>query len=123
MARWLDPRSGEHVRAEHWTSAADQGAAVARDLRGEGVPLDEVPYVWSDQYDWRLQVLGRPLPDDEVVLRRTGAEGTRLLALYTREGRLSGAVGIGAARAVMWMRPLLAAGASVDEALSLAVAA
>ena len=118
VARWLDPRSGEHVRTEHWTSAADQGAAVARDLRGEGVPLDEVPYVWSDQHGWRLQVLGRPHPDDAPTLLRVGTDGDRLVWVSAREGRLTAVVGIDAARAVMRMRPLLAQGASGDEALA-----
>jgi NADPH-dependent 2,4-dienoyl-CoA reductase/sulfur reductase-like enzyme len=46
-------------RVEHWTSAAAQGACVARALLGEPEPLREQPYFWSDQFGLRLQMVGR----------------------------------------------------------------
>jgi len=46
------------VRVEHWTSAAAQGATVARTILGEPVPLREQPYFWSDQFGLRLQMIG-----------------------------------------------------------------
>ncbi|MDR7167302.1 NADPH-dependent 2,4-dienoyl-CoA reductase/sulfur reductase-like enzyme [Nocardia kruczakiae] len=120
VARWRDPRSGERVRVEHWTSAADQGKTVARDILGQGEPLDEVPYFWSDQYDRKLQMLGRPEPDDDVELMSVGPTGDRLLAVYGREGRFTGVVGASAPRWVMRMRDLLATEGSYDDALALA---
>jgi 3-phenylpropionate/trans-cinnamate dioxygenase ferredoxin reductase component len=47
-----------HLRTEHWTSAAAQGAAVARAILGREAPADEVPYFWSDQFGLRLQHVG-----------------------------------------------------------------
>lgn len=120
VSRWIEPRSGSHRRVEHWTNAADQGVAVARDIMGEGEPLDEVPYFWSDQYATRLQVLGSPHPDDVVTLLRVGPAGDRLLGVYAREGVVTGVVGANAARWVMRMRPLIAAAATEREALALA---
>lgn len=119
-ARWLQPSTGGHRRAEHWTSAADQGAAVARDLMGTGAPLDEVPYFWSDQCGVKLQVLGLPDADDDVELLRVGPDPGRLLAVYGRAGRVTAVLGASAPRFVMRLRPLLAAGASYDEALATA---
>ena len=120
VARWRDPRSGEQVRVEHWTSAADQGSAVGRDLMGQGKPLDEVHYFWSDQYDRKFQMLGRPEPDDDVELMSVGPGGDRLLAVYGRDGRVTGVIGASAPRWVMRMRQLLAASGSYDDALALA---
>jgi NADPH-dependent 2,4-dienoyl-CoA reductase/sulfur reductase-like enzyme len=120
VARWWHPLYDRHVRLEHWTSAAAQGAAVGQDLAGQGKPLDEVPYFWSDQYRNKLQMLGRPDADDEVTVLQVGPKADRLLAVYGRGGRVTGAFGIGAARWVMRMRPLLAEQASYGDALELA---
>ncbi|SHN39946.1 NAD(P)/FAD-dependent oxidoreductase [Cryptosporangium aurantiacum] len=120
IARWQNPRTGERARVEHWTSAADQGRAIARDLVGQGKPLDEVPYFWSDQYERKWQMLGRPEPDDEVTLVSVGPAGKGLVAVYGRDGRVTGVVGAAAPRWVMRMRSLLSEGGSYDDALALA---
>ena len=63
VARWTNPRYGESMRVEHWTNAVEQAqAAVARLLDGPEAakPFDPVPYVWSDEYDTKLAVAGRP---------------------------------------------------------------
>jgi 3-phenylpropionate/trans-cinnamate dioxygenase ferredoxin reductase subunit len=118
VARWWHPLYDAHVRMEHWTSAAAQGAAVAQAIVGKGEPLDEVPYFWSDQYRSKLQMLGRPEPDDDVTLLHVGPNEDKLLAVYGREGRVTAVFGIGAARWVMRMRPLLAEQASYDDAIA-----
>jgi 3-phenylpropionate/trans-cinnamate dioxygenase ferredoxin reductase subunit len=120
MARWWHPLYGDHVRLEHWTSAADQGATVAKDLAGQPSPLAEVPYFWSDQYRTKFQMLGRPQPDDDVTLLRVGPDGSRLLAVYGRDGRVTAVLGASAPKWVMRMRNLIAQGGPYDEALAAA---
>lgn len=59
-ARWLNARYGELERHEHWTTAVRHAQHVARSIaRGEATPMAELPYVWSDQFDWRVQCVGR----------------------------------------------------------------
>lgn len=59
-ARWMNIRYGHLDRMEHWTTAVTHGQHVAASIsRGQSSPLGEVPYVWSDQYDWRIQTVGR----------------------------------------------------------------
>jgi 3-phenylpropionate/trans-cinnamate dioxygenase ferredoxin reductase subunit len=65
------PSVARHVRTEHWTSAAAQGAAVARAILGRDVPTDDVPYFWSDQFGLRLQHVGHG-----TGWRRVALEGT-----------------------------------------------
>ena len=74
VVRWHHELLGEEVRLEHWTNAAEQGAAAARNLLataagGDATPYQAVPFFWSDQYDARIQCLGRPDPGDEVAHR------------------------------------------------------
>ena len=75
-----------------------------------------MPYVWSDQYEFKIQSVGHPDPDDDVELLRVGKRD-RLLALYHRDGAVTAAVGFSAAAVVMKVRALLAeGGVTLDEA-------
>jgi 3-phenylpropionate/trans-cinnamate dioxygenase ferredoxin reductase component len=69
IARWPNNLFGETMRVEHWSNAVEQGEAAARRLLappGEAVEFAPVPYFWSDQYDTKIQFLGRCCPTDEV---------------------------------------------------------
>jgi len=117
VARW------NTVRLEHWTSAVEQGTHVAaRMLRGPGVgPLEHLPYVWTDQFDLRLQIAGRVEAGDEqrVCHGSLDAEGDhRFVALFGRGGRLVAAVGNKCPRQLIAARKRIAAGASFEEAVA-----
>lgn len=121
VARWWNPLFGEEMRVEHWTNAAEQGAHAAENLlavaRGESPgPYAAVPFVWSDQGDLRIQLVGRPSPDDDVELVAGSAADGKLLALYSRDGVLRAALGVNAPKWVMPMRKQLLDGALVDDA-------
>jgi 3-phenylpropionate/trans-cinnamate dioxygenase ferredoxin reductase subunit len=119
----------ETVRVEHRTNAAEQGGVAAGSLLADlgwiaAAADDEpppyvVPYVWSDQYKVKIQVLGLPRPDDEVIVVEGDPSERRFLALYGRGGRLSGVVGFARPRHVMSLRPLLERNATLAEAKAL----
>ncbi len=130
VLRWPNPLFGEEMRVEHWTNAAEQGAAAAKNLlaaagRSEGAPepYAPVPFFWSDQFDIRVQFLGRAHDDDgvEVVLGSTEPDedgAVKFLALYRTGDRVHGALGVNAPRWVMKMRGTLLEQASWDDALA-----
>ena len=62
---------------------------------------------------------GQP-PDDEVLVVSGSIEERSFLALYGRDGRLHGVLGMNLPRLVMKFRPLLAQRATLDEAIDLA---
>jgi NADPH-dependent 2,4-dienoyl-CoA reductase/sulfur reductase-like enzyme len=122
VARWTHVQLDEDIRIEHWTNAAEGGALAAHNLiagSAAAEPYTPVPFFWSDQYQAKIQVLGRPDPDDEVLVvdGSAEAEGRKLVALYRRGDRLSAALAISRPRQLMAYRPLLAAAASFDEAV------
>jgi len=121
VARWFDRGLGADIRIEHWTNAAEQGVAAARSLlagRAAADPYVPVPYFWSDQYDVKIQVLGHPGPDDDVVVVEGSVPERRFVALYGRAGMLSAALGFSRPRQLMGYRPLLEARATFDDALA-----
>jgi NADPH-dependent 2,4-dienoyl-CoA reductase/sulfur reductase-like enzyme len=121
VARWHHRSSGGPLRVEHWTNAAEGGAVAARNLiagPAEAEAYDPVPFFWSDQYQTKIQVLGLPGPDDEVVVVEGSPEEGKLLALYRRADRLQAALAFNQARRLMPYRSLLAARASFDDALA-----
>jgi 3-phenylpropionate/trans-cinnamate dioxygenase ferredoxin reductase subunit len=124
VAAWLDPTHGDRHRHEHWTSAGDQAATVARDILGERPPPPAVPYFWSDQFGLKIQLFGRPEHADTLLpLHGDGLEGGAVkgtVAGMLADGKLVAVVGFGAARFVARYRPLLQEGADGAAALELA---
>ncbi len=119
LARWFDHDLGADIRIEHWTNAAEQGVAAARSLlagRDRADAYAPVPYFWSDQYDIKIQVIGHPRPDDEVVVVDGSLERASLRRALRAPGRLTAAVGFSRPRQLMGYRPLVEAQVSLDEA-------
>lgn len=121
VARWTNARYGESMRVEHWTNAVEQAqAAVARLLDGPDAakPFDPVPYVWSDQYETKLAVAGRPRAGDDLRVVDGGFAERKFVAIYGREGRLTGAVAMNRMRKHLDCRKALHEGISFEEALA-----
>lgn len=85
---------GRH-RVEHWQNAQNHGAAVGKVMAGGEVAFREVPWAWSDQYDYNLQTTGWPSASHEVVLRGSLADRDFIALFLDPEGVIRGALGIG----------------------------
>jgi NADPH-dependent 2,4-dienoyl-CoA reductase/sulfur reductase-like enzyme len=120
VARFPSARYGESLRVEHWTHAVEQAeAAVASLLHGaQAPPYDPVPYVWSDQYDAKLAVAGRPRAGDDFVVVDGSVEDRKFVGLFARDGRLTGAVGLNRMRKLMDWRSALHDNLTLDEAIA-----
>ena len=120
VARWWHRRYGETLRLEHWSNAVEQAEAAARRLlAGEAAarPFEPVPFVWSDQYDLKIQAAGRVAPGDEVAIVHGSLAERRFVALFGGGGRLRGALAINRVRQLMSYRRMLREGASWQDAL------
>ena len=106
-------------RVEHWQAATDQAAALAQWwVLGQAAPA-HVGYFWSDQYGKKIQLLGHPGRDDQVLRVKDSGAG-QWLALYHREGVVTGVIGLSQPRAVMLSHGLLEVPTGLEEALRLA---
>ncbi|MCX4816308.1 FAD-dependent oxidoreductase [Streptomyces sp. NBC_01239] len=118
VARWPHAGRGTEVRAEHWTNAGDQARYVASAVvRGAAEPYAPTDYVWSDQYDWKVNAFGwRALEGRSVLVGDLEADGRVAMLHSDADGGLCGAVTVNWVRALNQVRRLSASGASVDEA-------
>lgn len=122
-AAWEGPDGARH-RHEHWTSTSDQATVVARAITGTEAPPETVPYVWSDQFGLKIQVIGEPAAADAVEqLLGEGLDGGPIKGTvvgYFADDRLVAVAGFGAARYVVRYRALLQEKASREAARELA---
>jgi NADPH-dependent 2,4-dienoyl-CoA reductase/sulfur reductase-like enzyme len=120
VARWFHPGHGAHVRSEHWTNAVEQAACVAHNIANPGQPRPYAPveYVWSDQYDWKIQLAGRTGGDLRPVTVDRPDKASSFAVLYEAgDGRLAGAVAVNWPRALVTCRRALAGGQPLDDVL------
>ncbi|MGW4485093.1 NAD(P)/FAD-dependent oxidoreductase [Amycolatopsis sp. NPDC004368] len=123
VARWFHAGHGEHVRVEHWTNAVEQAACVAHNITHPGAPVEYRPteYAWSDQYDWKIQIAGRPdRASGFELVGDPAADPPRFAALYRADdGRLSAVVTVNWPRLLVAARRLVTAGTPYKEGLSM----
>jgi len=102
-ASFPEPSFGQHVRLESVQAATDHARLIARFIAtGSSAPYSAVPWFWSDQADWKLQIAGLARPDDEAV------EVSETTVLRFDGERLSAVETINEARTHMKTRRMLA---------------
>jgi NADPH-dependent 2,4-dienoyl-CoA reductase/sulfur reductase-like enzyme len=118
VARWRHSKHGEDIRIEHWTNAVEQAACVAYNITHPDSPRAYTPveYVWSDQHDWKIQVVGRVGGNaDHITMGHPEIHG-RFAALYTTDGvNLRGAAIVNWPKALLACRRGMATGITVQE--------
>ncbi|WP_336487861.1 NAD(P)/FAD-dependent oxidoreductase [Methylobacterium nigriterrae] len=101
------------VRIESVQNAIDQGRCLAARLTGRPSPYAAVPWFWSDQGPYKLQMAGLAGPADPSVVRGTGEAFS---VFRFRDGALSGVESVNRAADHMIARRLLAAGTPLTPA-------
>jgi NADPH-dependent 2,4-dienoyl-CoA reductase/sulfur reductase-like enzyme len=115
---WPNVMGEELVRIEHWEVANTHANALARFwMTGEGPRELMVPYFWSDQYGKKIQMLGHARPDDDVTRVEGSPDEGKWLALYSRDGVVTGIVTLSQPRALALSKPLLESPATLEGAL------
>ncbi len=118
---WRHDPFVEELRIEHWQTANDHAQYLAAQLLSAepSPPLSMVPYFWSDQYGKKIQMLGHPAPTDEVTCVLGSPEEAKWLAIYSRDGLVTGLIALSHPRALMMSRDLVGEHSTVENALAL----
>ena len=120
VARWHNALFGRTMRLEHWTSAAEQGAAAARNALApaRATPYSAVPYFWSDWYRDKLQMVGITAADEVTVIG--DLDDARWLALYRQDDLLVGTLGLNMPGKIMKYRAMIGRRTAWQDALAFA---
>jgi 3-phenylpropionate/trans-cinnamate dioxygenase ferredoxin reductase component len=107
---------GRRIRVEHWDVAMQQGMHAARNMLGEGLDYDVVPYFFSDLADWAsLEYVGPAYEWDEEIWRGDRDSG-EFSVWYLKDGHVAGALSVGRSEDLSEARRLLADGTDVSAA-------
>ena len=83
---------GAPLRVEHWDAAAEQGKTAARNMVGQGVDHESVPYFFSDLADWvSLEYVGPG--SGEPAIRGSLDDGS-FTAFYVEDGKVTAALSV-----------------------------
>ena len=90
---------GRPLRLESWRAAQEHGAAAARAMLGRAAPYAGVPWFWSDQHDYSLQVAGL-FSEAAQEVARVRPDGVEIWFGLDGGGRLVAAAAAGPGNAV-----------------------
>ncbi|WP_312597284.1 FAD-dependent oxidoreductase [Brevundimonas sp.] len=111
--RPIPVHGGVHHRLESVPNALEQAKQAAAAIVGRPAPAPEVPWFWSDQYEYKLQIAGLPFEADRQVVR--GDAGAGSFAVFHLAGdRIVCVEAVNAPPEFMAGKQLIAKGTSVD---------
>lgn len=115
VARWPNAMFGRVMRVEHWSNAVEQAAIGAHTLlhgREDPRPYVAVPYVWSDQYDAKIQYVGAA--GDFHSILEGSLEEQKFVAGYAADGVLVGALCVNRPARMVKYKRFIATHPSID---------
>ncbi|MEC9058297.1 MAG: FAD-dependent oxidoreductase, partial [Actinomycetota bacterium] len=117
--QWL---GAQPLRTEHWTAATEHAALAAKNLLrpASSTAYESVPFVWSDQYEDRIQVAGDTTQFDEVSILMGSTEERAFVAAYRQGQQLAGVAALNTMRPFVQYRRLLMRRGQWSDALDLA---
>ncbi|VBB16197.1 anthranilate 1,2-dioxygenase system ferredoxin--NAD(+) reductase [Burkholderia stabilis] len=110
----FNPLLGRHVRIESWQVAENQPAVAAANMLGADDAYAELPWLWSDQYDCNLQMLGLFGSERTIVVRGDPGSGPFTVFGLGDDGRIVAVAAANLGRDIGASRRLIAAGAVPD---------
>lgn len=116
VANHYHPIFKQRIRVEHWHNAINQAAAAARNMLGKETIYKDIPWFWSDQYDYNLQYAGFHREWDELVVRGS-IEARDFIAFYVKNGLVAAAVAMNRGKDIRRAIKLIEMRSTVDARL------
>ena len=114
VARHVDVASGINHRLESWRNAEDSAQAAAASILGHPAQRVPVPWFWTDQYGYNIQIAGRPDDSYRRVVMGLEEGGPRLTYYLDSSQRLRGVIAIDSSRELRRAMKLIEACEPVD---------
>lgn len=104
---------GERLRLESVNNAVEHAKVAAYSLTGRREEYQSIPWFWSNQGPYKLQIAGLSTGHDQTVVRRDGSDG-KFSVLYYRGGRLIAADCVNSPVDFMDVKSTLSKGLTID---------
>ncbi|HEX7189744.1 MAG TPA: FAD-dependent oxidoreductase [Actinomycetes bacterium] len=83
------PLRNRRIHVEHWANAYDGAPVAARNMLGQGLSHDVLPFFWSDQFDIGMEYAGHVVdPATAELVTRGDLEAREFMAFWLVDGRL-----------------------------------
>jgi len=105
-----ETNEGARFRLESVDNATEQAEVAAATLLGNEAAERPVPWFWSDQGSWKLQIVGLVGGHTDVLVRTDPSKPRRRVALYFEDDRLLAAECVNAPADFVALRSALARG-------------
>ncbi len=117
VANPILPAIGRRLRSEHWANAIAGGTVAARNILGEGVAYEDIPYLYSDQFDLGMEYSGYPpLADGARVVYRGDVDAREFIAFWLRDERVVAGMNVNVWDVNEQVQRLIRSGEPVDVA-------
>ena len=78
-----NPVTGSRGRVEHWAVALDSAKVAARSIAGDAdAAVDFLPFFFSDQFDFSMEIAGGPNPKATIVFRGSTEPPREFIAFW-----------------------------------------
>jgi 3-phenylpropionate/trans-cinnamate dioxygenase ferredoxin reductase subunit len=114
-----DSETGLLLRLESVQCALDQAVIAAALLCGDTLPPKTVPWFWSEQHQFKLQIAGLAAPDDLAVVRGV-KDSDAFSEFYVRNGQLVAIAALNRPADAAVVRKALSAGPVHPDLIKLA---
>lgn len=102
------------LRLESVPNATEQAKSAASSICGKQREYNQIPWFWSDQYNYKLQIAGLNIGYDQVVVRGDVETADSFSIFYLQKDKLLAADCVNRPKEFMLTRRLLTQGLSVD---------
>jgi len=94
IASFIDWRTDERIRIEHWRLAEQHGRIASHNMAGKEAEYQSVPFFWTNQLGVSLGYMGYVKQWDEIIFKGDLA-ARNFAAYYVKENRVLAAAGAG----------------------------
>ncbi len=87
------PRTGNHIRIEHWRLAQQLGRIAGANMSGRNIKYEEIPFFWTVQAGMTLRYVGFTKDWDEIIIDGNISH-KKFIAYYIKNNVIMAAAGL-----------------------------
>ncbi len=94
VSNFYHPFYKKNMRLESYTHAQNHGICAGKNMAGVKTSYEEIPWMWSDQFQYNLQLTGM-CDEYDTIIKRGDNLDEGIVLFFVKEGIVNGACGIG----------------------------